>query len=283
MDYLQHMAVRLANQELFVPALFVQKRQLPAFAALIGVRVPEVYFIGPIRELLLADLPERFILKPMFASTSIGVHLLERADEGAYRSTVSGEVLDVETLIERCDAVSARFPKVRDTGSFVAEELLFDAHGGTPPPDVRAYSFQGKIGMFLVEHHIAGPAEAMFFDGDFLPFPDVHSRYGVAAGAQNLEKIVEAEVPPNWKALKVVAERVSTAVPTAFCRVDMYDTPKGVYLGEVTLYPGTFYYKNRKLMFPCESERLGRLWDDALARISDSIAPGPQAHWPIEE
>lgn len=79
-----------------------------------------------------------------------------------------------------------------------------------------------------------------------------------------------AVTPANAGEILNVARRVSAAVPSAFVRVDLYDTPKGVYLGELTFYPGTFYYKNRKLMHPMEAERLGRMWDSAAERLAGS-------------
>ena len=93
-----------------------------------------------------------------------------------------------------------------------------------------------------------------------------------------MEAIVdEAEPPEGAEALLAVARRVSTAVPSAFCRVDLYDTPAGPVLGEITFYPGTFFYKNRKLMAPEEAVRLGAMWGVAEKRLAGSLlAPAPK-------
>ena len=55
------------------------------------------------------------------------------------------------------------------------------------------------------------------------------------------------------------------------------DTPAGPVLGEITFYPGTFFYKNRKLMAPEEAVRLGAMWGVAEKRLAGSLlAPAPK-------
>jgi hypothetical protein len=271
MDYFEHMQRRLDGQEQFFPSHLLRKSEVRRLAAMIGVQTPRIYGYGPLQEVLAAELPDEFVLKPAFASTSIGVVLL-RADGDGYENLLDGSHISREDLVERCMIVARRYFDDPDSADFIAEELLRDHEGQTPPRDVRFYTFQGEIGMVLMEEHLAGPAAAMYFDGDFLPFADLDKRYGVAPGAESLESIVPAKTPENWRDLLAVARRVSIAVPTAFCRVDLYDTAKGVYLGEITFYPGTFYYRNRKLMFGAEAERLGRLWDNATERLRGSVA-----------
>ncbi|MEV7650115.1 ATP-grasp fold amidoligase family protein [Kocuria marina] len=242
------------------------------FAQHIGVRTTEVYFAGPLDSLNLDTLPHEFVLKPSFASTSIGVLLLERFED-RFRNILSQQVMTLEEIRQSCSRVAERYrPDSPSTARFIVEELLRDAAGNTPPQDVRFYAFCGEIGLVLMEDHLTDEqAHAMYFDGDFLPLAQVHSRYGVAEKATHLEEIVEAKVPRNWKNLLAVAKRISMATPTPFARIDLYDTPKGVYLGEITLTPGTFYYRDRKLMSSTESYRLGRMWADAEERLKGSI------------
>lgn len=253
-----------------MPGRLGAKKKVRELASFLGVRTPELLHSLPIKELLTSKLPDEFVLKPEFASTSIGVHLLRRVDEG-YEKLTDGQQITEDELIAKCQDISQRFLNDPDAGLFLAEELLRDPDGNTPPQDVRFYSFQGTIGMILMEHHLPEPTRASYFDGNFLPFADVHDRYGVAEGSEHLEQIVESPPPENWQALLNVARRISYAIPTAFCRIDLYDTSKGVALGEVTFYPGTFFYRNRKIMKPAEAHRLGRLWQEAEARLTGSI------------
>jgi len=265
-DYLQHLQQRLNDEEALVPGWLGDKRAVREFARAIGVQTPQLHFRGSLATLP-ESLPREFAFKPEFASTSIGVLLLRSVDDDIFENVVTGRELSRTELLEKAAATATRFGKQKH-GTFVVEELLRGHSGSAPPKDIRCYAFQGQIGMILMEEHLAGPTKAMYFDGDFRPFSDIHARYGVAEAADGLEEIGDAVTPKNGREVIAVARRVSTAVPSAFCRVDLYDTPKGIFLGEITFYPGTFYYKNRKLMRQIEADRLGRLWDEANERLA---------------
>lgn len=270
MDFLSHLHGRLEGNDQFAPESLELKQNVRSFAQAVGVKHPEVYFQGPLAELP-TSLPNEFVLKPDFASTSIGVFLLESLTSYEFKDLVHDVVITRAELVDRCNAVVERF-REKSGGStvFIVEELLRAPDGSTPPPDIRCYTFQGEIGMILMEHHITGDARAMYFDGNFHPFVDVQERYGIAESARVREAIEPATTPAIASDLLAVARRLSVAVPSAFVRVDLYSTNKGIYLGELTLFPGTFYYENRKLMFANESARLGRLWDAAIERLRGS-------------
>lgn len=273
MDYFGRMKKRLSGQEAYVPAHLGDKKLLRTFAANLGVRTPKVTFFGPSAGVGENEFPDEFVLKPAFASTSIGVLLLAKNGEDGFLNLLSGDDLSSDDLVAHCREISERFFGDGSKGNFIVEELLRAVDGTTPPQDIRFYSFQGEIGLILKEDHLTGSAaRAMYFDGNFLPFADLDRRYGVAPGAEELEEIVEAQVPENWPELLAVARRVSVSVPTAFCRVDLYNAQVGVCLGEITFFPGTFYYADRKIMKPAEAERLGRLWGDAEARLAGSLS-----------
>lgn len=269
MDYFERMGRRIDGKERFVPGFLGSKERVRQIADIVGVRTPKVFAMGSIDDLLSRALPAEFVLKPDFASTSIGVKLLRRND-GGFTDLVTGLGVSKSEIEESSKAVSRRYYDGGTHGTFLAEEILRDRDGGTPPQDIRAYAFQGEVGMVLMETHLTNPAKAMYFDGDFLPFPDINDRYGVAEGQGHLEEVVEAHVPPSWRELLNVAKRVSMAMPTAFCRVDMYETSDGVCLGEITFYPGTFITRTRKIMHHAEAERLGRMWGEAEERLRGS-------------
>lgn len=270
MGYLEHMARRLSHEEGFVPGSLGMKDKVREFARMIGVQTPRLYFRGPIQDLP-KTLPTEFVLKPEFASTSIGVRLLRTLDESRFHDLVSRKDAARTDVVKEATELAERYSREQGSDSiFIVEELLRGRDGGYPPPDIRCYSFQGEIGMILMEHHISGVARAMYFDGHFHPFPDLEERYGIADGMEKLEIIEPAVAPSNASNILRVARRISVAVPSSFVRIDLYDTPEGIYLGELTFYPGTFYYKNRKLMSDKESRRLGLLWDNAAERLGGS-------------
>ena len=268
MNYLERMRYRIEGKESPLPAHLGDKRKVREIAQLMGIRVSEIYFDGTLEDVKWSELPSEFVLKPSFASTSIGVYLLRRQDDGTYLNVLTDKVLELAAIEEHLRSVALRFLGDKNGGTYLVEELLRDIDGTTPPRDVRMYSFFGEVGMVLMEDHLNhAHAEAMYFDGDFEPFEDRESRYGVAKGADKLERILPSVRPAEARELLIAARRVSLAIPCSFSRVDFYNTSKGVYLGEITFYPGTFYYKDRKIMHDVEADRLGRLWARAEERL----------------
>ena len=259
---------RLSGLEKNVPYHLGSKKNIRNFCDLIGINTTKVLQLDTLDNINLDSLPEYFVIKPTFASTSIGVYLLQRSDDGFINLLTHKKYFWDDIIAIYSGVIKIYFPEGNPQATFIIEELLFGQNNELPPQDIRFYAFQGELGMILKEDHMSsGTVKAMYFDHDFLPMSDVHSKYGVADGATSLETIVDAVVPDNWKELLNIAKRVSISIPTAFARIDLYDTPNGVYLGEVTLTPGTFYYHNRKLMSNSESYRLGRLWLEAEQRM----------------
>lgn len=268
------MKLRLEGREAGVPGFLGDKSQTRPFARMVGVKTPELLFEGNVGMLSEFEFPELFVVKPRFASTSIGVHLVRNVS-GVFEDAVSGETLDFNRILDRYAEMSSERYGDPMRGTFFVEELLTGYRGEVPPPDIRAYMFQGVCGFYLVEDHYGGKARASYFNGDFSPMEDVEDRFSVAPNAGHLECVVDREPPVRADEVAAVAKRLSVAVPSAFCRVDMYDTPNGVMLGELTFYPGTFYYGNRKLMSKSEAVRLGALWDQADRRLAGSKLMNP--------
>lgn len=270
MDYLSLMYRRVNGEEDNIPNEIEDKVLVRKFADFIGVITPEIIQVDTLSNIDIHKLPKSFVLKPTFASTSIGVKLLEKEGNGKLKNLITNETVTWESITNECILVSNRFfPDNPNDALYLVEELIYDHDHNTPPQDIRFYCFQGEVGLILKENHLIGTkSQVMYFDGNFLPFPDPKLLYGVAPNASNLEEIIESEVPKNWLKLLNVAKRISVAVPTPFARIDLYDTPKGVYLGEITLTPGTFYYKNRKIISTSENYRLGRMWLDSRQRMA---------------
>lgn len=277
MDYFELMQNRLDGKEEGVPGWLGAKGATRPFANNIGVKTPKLYFEATAAELPAKSFPGEFVIKPSFASTSIGVKLLKKLAPGHYEDLLSGREISVSELQAECRKISQSYYEEPDRGTFYVEQLLRGPNGNFPPRDIRVYAFQGKIGFILAEDHIDGPARASFYNEDFELLADVEERFGVAPEVEQLEKIVQEPAPENKSGILEVAKRISVAVPTAFCRIDLYDTADGVFLGELTFYPGTFLYRNRKIMKQTEADRLGMMWEDAQARLEGSkLQPAPK-------
>lgn len=270
LDYLELLKNRIEGKELGVPDWMGEKRSIRPFARMIGVRTPKLFFEASLDDLPRMAFPDEFVIKPTFASTSIGVKLLKKTGTGKFQHLVSGEKVDIEEICNEFEAISERFLGEKRKGSYVVEQLLRDRSGNFPPRDIRLYAFQGEIGLIIAEDHFNGPARASYYDENFNLLEDVHELYGIDPKVEHLEKIVQEPAPENAERILAVARRISVSLPTEFCRIDLYDTAEGVVLGELTFYPGTFYYRNRKLMSEIESQRLGRIWQNSKAKLSGS-------------
>lgn len=278
MDYFELMQNRLDGKEEGVPGWMGAKGATRPFADNIGVKTPTLFFEATASEFPSKTFPNEFVLKPSFASTSIGVKLMKKLAPGQYQDLLTGDGVTVAELQDECGKISHSYYDDPNKGTFYVEELLRDHDDNFPPRDIRVYAFQGEIGFILAEEHIDGPARASFYDENFELFEDIGERFEIASGVEHLEQIVQEPAPVNKQDVLSVAKRVSVAVPTAFCRIDLYDTPKGVYLGELTFYPGTFLYRNRKIMLQNEAERLGKLWEEAVSRLNGTkLLPAPKA------
>lgn len=267
-SYLELLKLRLEGHEANVPFFIGAKHQVRKVAKLLGIRTPEIFYTGPLSGVPWDNLPSEFVLKPTFASTSIGIFLVESHD-GAWRDAVSRRPLTKEEIIDKERLVSARFFNGDEAkGDFIVEKLLRDRDGTIPPRDVRVNAFFGEIGMIYLDDHLTGKvATASYFDGNFVPFEDVAQRYGIANGTEERQRIVNSPTPETANEILRVAKLLSLALPTSFARLDFYDTPEGVYLGEITFTPGAFYYRNAKLMHPLEDHRLGVIWKSAIERF----------------
>jgi hypothetical protein len=76
-------------------------------------------------------------------------------------------------------------------------------------------------------------------------------------------------VPPNLDELLEVARRMSRGIPRAFVRVDLYDIDGRVVFGELTPRPGHLMDYGTE-----QDERMGHLWEQALARVQNDAIDG---------
>lgn len=211
----------------------------------------------------LADLPINFVLKPTYHSSSIGVMVLARNEDGTYRNSMksSETSLTEEEIVSRQQEIHDAHQKtgIKET---IVEERIEDLAGRPIPRDYKAYAFQGEI-PFILELDRNGPKTSVaWFDGNFNPL-----RPGrIETNEQYLARHAAAR-PEQWEALLNAMRRASVAVPAPFASIDMYESTRGPLLGEVTLVPGGFYFG--KYFVPSEAEdwAAGRLWEDALRKL----------------
>lgn len=256
-DYLTRIRNRGRGGERNIPSHLHDKVRGEEFVRSLGIPTPERLrtFASPAK-IKLDGLPDSFVLKPTFMSSSFGVMVLSRTYEG-FRDHLRNRDLTIDEIREEqqkhADSVE------RATKEWIVEEKAVDAGGAEVPDDWKFFTFQGRIG--LIHRTVRGPRNThSFFDGDFLPIP-------LESGMlETNEKIIDRAVtspPDSWQTMLNYARRISVAVPSPFVRIDMYNTVSGPLFGEFTLVPGTFFYEDREKMLPPLSSRMGRMWEEA--------------------
>lgn len=170
------------------------------------------------------------VIKPKEAHSSRGVLSLKRVDE------ITFECLQLRCRLRLVDILERLYQEMREhqfPNHWQLEELLLPPSGLLRPvDDFKFYAFRGRVGLIL---QVARQPEGQYYrwyDRDWHP---------VETG-KYADAIDPALLPPrDPEALLYVAERVSAALPTPFCRVDLYEARQGPVLGELTPVPGTYH------------------------------------------
>lgn len=233
------------------------------FAASHGVGVPTVLGAwSSLADIELDQLPDEFALKSDFGSNGRGVMLLRRTGPDAFLVVNEGRTVTG-------DDVRAHFAgheeSGRVAGPYFAEELL-SQEGALLPVDIKIYAYYGDIGQVLLRrvNETEGGTETRY---KFL------GPAGEDLGdiAPQFARDASIPTPANLGEMLDVSRHLSRALGVPFCRIDLYDTPGGIVLGELTLTPG-----GPQLYPDDHDELMGAVWRDAtIRRDLDLIAGRP--------
>lgn len=168
-DYLTRIRNRQKGYERGLPSFLHDKIKGDAFVKSLGIPTNEqIRVFDSAQAIHLDGLPERFVLKPTFMSSSFGVMVLERRGDHFYdflrkRNLTSEQILEEQ---QRHSDSSQRPIK-----EWIVEEAAIDAEGADVPDDYKFFCFQGRIG--LIHRTIRGVPrnKHAFFEGDFTPMP----------------------------------------------------------------------------------------------------------------
>lgn len=254
MRYTEYMKRRIDGKEQGLPVRLMHKSNLKSFCDQIGVRQPnEIGRFESTDDISLAQFPDKFVLKPAFASTAEGVMLLERVDNGYY-DAMSNKVWDEDSIAGMQHEIFEKYPRVKNRVTIV-EQRVECSEGLSIPADYKFLSFQGQVAVIIRIDRTAARLKMSYFDGNFSPIVDDRIRFN--------DDIADRQwrLPPtDWRALLNLAHRVSVAVPTPCARVDLFSDVSGPLLGEITLTPGSFYYSAGHTLSRQEDERMGQFW-----------------------
>jgi hypothetical protein len=142
----------------------------------------------------------------------------------------------------------------------IIEELLVP-NDNRELKDYRLYTFNGEVKAILVDSPLyRRNRENVFFDPDWKEIK--LSKYDEKVPHPLLEK------PGSLAEMIDVAQRLGKDID--FARIDLYDTTKGVVLGEVTVYPDGGL-PNTPTFCPVFNRWLGDQWQQRLNRL-DAIS-----------
>lgn len=165
------------------------------------------------------NLPEQFVIKANLFSDDKGVLVVKHKSKVSFWKAKKQfrDWLDVKKTLMNSTSRNLYWSKPM----ILAEELLDD--GTVRLTDYKFFCFDG-VPMFLyidINHSI------IFYDMDW-------RKLNVKYGKYNNES--ECSCPRNFEEMKSFAAKLSKGFP--FVRVDLYNTYKGVFVGEMTFDPG---------------------------------------------
>lgn len=226
------------------------------FADRHDVAHPTLFHTYPsIEEVRWDDLPSSFVLKSRHGSSNRGVKALVRVDSEAFRDLLRDRTWTVAEIREHQAELESKGQASREMFS---EELVSKVgEEGVIADDWKLYCFYGRVGLTM-QRDLKGSGDSAawrfkFWDRDWqdlgpVKFADRHDP-GLPA-------------PRDGHAMIAVAERVSRIIKRPFIRIDFFEGEAGPLLGEFTPAPGP-----PEVFAPEIDEMLGRLWEDAEARL----------------
>jgi hypothetical protein len=174
------------------------------------------------------DLPESLVIKPSTGSSSRGVFVMRRSDDGRFDDLIHEHRWSAEELVRQYQERPASWRDVR-RDEVLVEELV--ECGGRPSYDWKVYAFRGEIALMYQLDRLGGIKRNRCYLPDWTPVPHVwYGRY---------DRHDPLGPPTRPDELLSTAAAISLALPLPFVRVDLYESDTGVVVGELTPFPGT--------------------------------------------
>lgn len=173
-----------------------------------------------------SQLPNRFVLKTTHDSGGVVVCRDKgKFDWGAARKKLEGNLNNNFYLANR------EWPYKNVKPRLMAETYIADSGNDDELTDYKFYCFNGKAEFCQVIAGRTSDETIDFYDRNWThqPFTGLQPSAKKAAVAK--------EKPLEYDKMLLIADRLAGMVGSAFVRVDLYDTPSGIYFGEITFYP----------------------------------------------
>lgn len=241
--------------------LFTKESQR-RMAERLGLSTAQVYLSGAPLDEALAFVErrplERFVIKPNLSSSAVGFRPLVR-EGGRFRDIMDGSAL-------RPDVLKRDLARTRDYRGFddawIVEELLLPPDGTLAPlDDYKFYCFGGRTEFVAHIWRASRRPKKRWacYTRDWEPVEVLVDRPDVPPAA----------ISRRREELRATAEAAAAALCYPFIRIDLYDTSRGVVLGEFTPGPGRRYD-----FLPAWDERLSRRWREAARELEEGLRSG---------
>lgn len=238
----------------------ITKARQKELAVRLGLPVAETYLTGvPLDEALAfvyAGALERVVVKPNLSHSGIGCKLLV-AKDGGYLDLKRGRHGTLSS--HRRDMLRAYAPLGRDD-AWIVEELLMPWDGALRAiDDYKFYCFGGRVELIVHKRATHGDSDNRIYARDWRP---------VNVGMDDRETLVY-EAPLSGQRLVDFAERAANQLFYPFIRVDVYDSSRGIVLGEFTPGPGRRYRLN-----DAWNAIFVQRWHEAAHALLDGVRSG---------
>jgi hypothetical protein len=236
------------------------------FAEQIGLSAPQTFGrFARIADVDPSAYGDRFLIKPESGSTNRGVYGLDRQPNGILIDRING---GPTTWDQVAGAYVALVKAGKVSEAVMVEELLLKpGSADSIPDDFKLYCFYDRVELVMQRDMRKSSRHA---DWRFKFWDREWNELGPVKYADRVDESLR--LPDDPAALIAAGELLGRHLRVPFCRLDFYDSDRGVVFGEVTLNPGP-----PEVFTPEVDEFLGRHREFAAARL---LAEDVQAgHW----
>jgi hypothetical protein len=239
-DFSWKMRWRMRNDRNPIFVELLDKYRVKQYAGNLGIKTAETFYVTDQPETLPFDsLPEAYFLKANHGCRwnilceNNTFYLYGDGRSFSDRDKISRYKLTREEVIRHCKTWLATTHSRRQWAYqhiqplILAEEVLCQREGGELK-DYKFYTFYGKAELVKVFSQTIRHAHTeILLDASWRPIQLSHRKDGHAVS-----------IPPKPESYAEMLETVRTLGENLdFVRVDLYDTTRGVVLGEMTIYP----------------------------------------------
>ena len=174
-------------------------------------------------------LPDQFVLKCNHNS-GLGMYICKNKKTMDLKKVIS----ELKKGLNQDYYITAReWPYKNVPRKIIAEKYIVD-ESGYELKDYKFYCFNGMVKLVMINSDRMSDksTKADYFDENY-------NHLDLKWGYENADSIPKK--PEKFELMKALAEKLATNIPHV--RVDFYQTPEGVYFGEMTFYDGSGFDK----------------------------------------